>query len=165
MRHFVGNSNNGTKVFVDLIASKAARHISRQPHLLGLIGEALQKMTLHGQLVVTEQDMGRNIGYSFVVNTSPKDSIFYAQLVGDQLYTRFVRSTEAHPTRYLVITLHRQAEGDEYELDDAWIGRLVPPLPGAADETAESRGYWSTHAIIPGDQPLQLRTVTKVCPY
>lgn len=165
MRHFVGNGSNGTKVFVDLIASEAGRHISRQPYLLRLLGEALQDIALHESTVVVEQDMGRDIGYNFVVDTSAADSIFYARLVGDKLYTRFVRSAQAHPTRYLAIMLHRQAQRGEYELDNAWIGRLAPPRPGGADETAESRHYWSTHAVIPGDQPLQLRTVTKVCPY
>ena len=165
MRHFVGNSSNGAKVFVDLIASEAARQISRQPYLLRLLQEALQTIALDGPKVVVEQDMGRDIGYSFVVNTSATDSIFYAQLVGDQLFTRFVRSTKAHPTRYLAIVLHNKNQGDEYELQDAWVGRLTPPRPGAADETTESRNYWSTHAVIPGNQPLQLRTVTKVCPY
>lgn len=165
MRHFVGTSSNGVDVFVDLITSSAAKHIARQPQLLGLIEEVLQKTSLRSASIATEQDMGRTIGYNFVVSTTPKDSIFYAQLIGEKLYTRFVRSSEAHPTRYLTIVLHRQTPGGDYELDDAWIGRLAPPRPGATDETTESRPFWSAHAVIPGDQPLQARTITKVCPY
>lgn len=164
MKHLVGKSSNGVKVFVDLITSEAARQISRQPHLLGLIGEVLQSTELRDPTIVIEQDMGRSIGYNFVVRTSPKDTIFYARLVGDQLYTRFVKNGQALPSRYLAITLRRDSS-EEYELDNAWIGRLRPARPGTEDETAESRQYWLDHAFIPGDQPLQLRTVTKSCPY
>ena len=39
------------------------------------------------------------------------------------------------------------------------------PRPGSADETPESKPYWLNHALIFDNQPLQLQTLTKECPY
>ncbi len=164
MKHLIGQTRNGVAVRVDLIQSQAAKHISQQPHLLNLIAEALKQTTLRGADAEIEHDMGRAIGYNFVVKTTEADGVFYAQLLRDTTYTRFVKNGKPLSTQYLSMILRRN-EDAEYELIDAWIGRLSPPRPGTADETAESKPYWSSHAIILGTESLQLRTVTKVCPY
>jgi hypothetical protein len=165
MRHHIGYSSNGIAVNVDLIRSEAAKHISREPHLLGLIVEVLQKTKLKGPEIAIEHDMGRTIGHDFIVPTQPTDNVFYAQLLHDNIYTRFVKNGKPSTTSCLAMRLHRDETGEEYQLDDVWIGRLTPPRPGSASETAESTDYWSTHAVVQGNQPMQLRTVTKVCPY
>lgn len=165
MKHYVGQTNNGTDVYVDLIRSEAAKQIAQQPHLLGLVAEALQQITPQGTLVDIEHDMGRAIGYSFVIRTTDTDPIFYAQLLKEDTYTRFIKNGKPLATRHLTLHLRLNEESNEYELHDVWMGRLSPPRPGSAGETAESKSYWSNHAFILGNQPLQLRTVTKVCPY
>lgn len=164
MKHPIGQTSNGIAVHVDLIRSQAAKHIAQQPHLLNLIAEALEQITLSGTDAKIEHDMGRVIGYNFVVKTTESDGVFYAQLLRDDTYTRFVKNGKPLPTQYLSMVLCRDEDG-VYELNDAWIGRMSPPRPGTVDETAESKPYWSAHAIILGNESLQLRTITKVCPY
>lgn len=164
MKHSIGKSGNGIAVHVDLIQSQAAKHIAQQPHLLNLIAEALKQTTLSGANAKIEQDMGRVIGYNFVIKTADSNGVFYAQLLRDDTYTRFIKNGKPLATRYLSMIL-RQDEDGAYELSDAWIGRMSPPRPGTADETAESKPYWATHAIILSNESLQLRTVTKECPY
>lgn len=164
MKHPIGQTRNGIAVYVDLIQSQAAKHISQQPHLLGLVAEALKSTTLKGADAKIEHDMGRAIGYNFVVKTTETESVFYAQLLRDNTYTRFIKNGKPLATQHLSMILHRSENG-EYELSDAWIGRLSPARPGTADETAESKPFWESHAIILGSESLQLRTVTKVCPY
>jgi hypothetical protein len=164
MKHPIGHSRNGIAVHVDLIQSQAAKHISQQPHLLNLIAEALQQTSLSGPNPVVERDMGRPVGYNFVVKTSGTDTVFYAQVLRDDTYTRFIKNGKPNSTQYLSMLLHKNAD-NEYDLVDAWIGRLSPPRPGTSDENAESKPFWESHAIILGNESLQLRTVTKVCPY
>lgn len=165
MKHPIGQTRNGKAVTVDLIHSKAAKHIAQQPHLLSLAAEVLQQTNLRGPRVTLEHDMGRAIGYNFVIRTTDSASIFYAQLLRDDIYTRFVKNGKPDATQHLSLILERNPDDGTYELHDAWIGRLSPPRPGSADETTESKPYWDNHALILSDQSLQLRTVTKTCPY
>src|SRR5256885_12271874 len=132
MKHPVGYTRNGMTVYVDLIRSRAAKHIAQQPHLLGLVEEVLRQTALQGPAINLEHDMGRVIGYSSVVSTTDADTVFYAQLLRDTTYTRFVKNGKPLPTPYLTIVL-RSGEGKgSYELYDTWIGRLSLPLPGSA---------------------------------
>lgn len=164
MKHPIGQTRNGIAVYVDLIRSQAATHIAAQPHLLGLAKEMLDKTVAKTAEIHIEHDMGRPIGYSKVVKTTDKDTIFYGRSPGDELYTRFTKNGAPSATKYLTATLLRDSDGD-YELKDIWIGRLRPPRPGSANETSESKPYWSTHAFVLDSRPLQLQTITKVCPY
>jgi hypothetical protein len=164
MKHPIGRTRNDVSVYIDLIRSQAAGYVSQQPRLLELIRGVLRQTTAQDPIIRIEQNMGRAIGYNFVVSTTDKDAIFYAQLIRDPLYTRFVKNGKPRTTKYLTIILNRDEDG-EYELYDTWVGRLRPPRPGSDDETAESRAYWATHAFILDSQPIQSRTVTKTCPY
>lgn len=164
IKHPVGQTRNGVLVHVDLIASPAAVHISRQPHLLGLVSEALAQMAARDIEVTLEFDMGRIIGYDFIVPTTDRDNVLYAQRPRDTTYTRFVKNGDPAPTQFLTIKLRREDSG-EYSLHDTWIGHASPPRPGSDNETAESKPYWATHACIFEGQSLQPRTITKVCPY
>ncbi len=165
MKHSIGQTRNGVTVYVDLIHSQAAQHIADQPHLLSLIAEMLPHTTLRGSDFSIEHDMGRTIGYDFVVSTADTDTIFYAQLLRDSTYTRFVKNGKPLSTQHLTLHLHLSEDKTTYELRDAWIGHLSPPRPGSGHETTQSRPYWATHAFVFGNQSLQLRTVTKKCPY
>jgi hypothetical protein len=165
MKHPVGYTRNNLQVYVDLIHSKAAMYISQQPHMLILVKEALGRISPRGPKFAVEHDMGRPVGYTFVVETSDQDSVLYAQLLRDKLFTRFVKNGKPLASNYLSIMLHKDEQGQGYELHDAWIGRLRPPLPGSDDETDQSKSYWSGHALVLEGQSLQMRTITKECPY
>lgn len=164
MKHPVGLTQNGIEVYAYLTSSKVGSRLSRQPQLLTLAKELLAAMKLEGPDISIEHDMQRQIGYDFIISTTESDAIFYARLLKDNVYTRFVKHGKPTPTNYLTVILH-QDDDKNYELSDIWTGRLIPPRPGSADEIAESKSYWSDHAIVLGDQSLQNQTLTKKCPY
>ncbi len=164
MNHQVGKSRNGLEVYVDLIGSDAARHVSQQPHLLGLVAEVLRQTPLRGTDISIECDMGRNVGYDYVVSTKEADTIFYAKLLRDETYTRFVKNGKPLQTQFLTLVLHQRNDAT-YKLRDVWIGHVRPPRPGASNENTQSRAFWDEHAFVLDDQAIQTRTVTKVCPY
>lgn len=164
MKQLVGRTRNGMQVYAQLIGSKAGKHISRQPQLLSLAKEMLAAVTLRGQEISVEHDMKRPIGYDFTIETTDKDVIFYGRLLKDDVYTRFVKNGKPSPTSYLTVTLSK-TDKDSYELTDIWVGRLTPPRPGSANETAESKPYWSNHAYVLDNQHFQVKTLTKTCPY
>ena len=164
MKHPIGQTANRTPVYVDLTRSQAAAHIAQQPHLPGLIKEALAKLNATEPSMSIEHDMGRNIGYSFVVETTDKDAVLYARLLRDDIYTRFVKNGKPAQTSFLTIVL-KLDDDNEYELVDTWIGRINPPRPGSEHETAQSKPYWTNHAFVFDKQPIQTSTITNKCPY
>lgn len=164
MRHSVGQTQNGLQVYAHLTGSKVGKSVSRQPRLLTLAQEMLTSVKLRGPEICVEYDMRRQIGYDFIISTTDTDTVFYARLTGDTIYTRFVKNGEPSPSSYLTLILLQDSDKN-YELSDVWIGHPNPPRPGSVDETAESKPYWSNHAIILGDQSLQSQSLTKTCPY
>jgi hypothetical protein len=167
MKHPVTNTLDGTPVYVDLINSAASANIAQQPHLLGLVIELLRSKKVHGKNLTYEHDFGRNIGNTDIVSTTDRDTIVYAKRLKHETFTRFVRRRLPTPTTYVSVKLQKDSDG-EYVLTDAWIGRLTPPYPGPeAPEGAEQQidAYWADHAIVLEGQPIQLRTMTAVCPY
>ena len=164
MKHSVGKTRNGVPVYVNLIGSPAAKRIAQQPQLLVLAKEMLGQTTVRGSQMSIEHDMGRLIGYSHVVITTEKDTVFYGRMLREDLYTRFVKNGKPLSTHYLTVILQQDSD-KQYELADIWIGRLNPPRPGSDNETAESKPYWANHAFIVDNQSIQLQTVTKACPY
>jgi len=164
MKHPITQTSNGIPVYVDLVKSQAAANIARQPYLLGLVKELLHQTTVKGPKLSFDQDMGRPVGNAYVVETSDKDTIVYAQRLHDDIFTRFVKNGTPGTTQHLSVILQRDDDGS-YELQDTWIGPLNPPRPGSSDETNDSKTYWQTHAFVLDGAPIQLRTLTKVCPY
>lgn len=165
MKHLVGYAQNNVDVYVDLVESKAAKQIARAPRLLSLAAEALQRIPLKKSSISLECNMGRIVGYDFVVETTAADNIFYVQLLRDDTYTRFTKNGKPTPTQHLSIMLRQNPTGSSYDLHDIWVGRLAPPKPGSLQETATSKTYWEKHACIFENQPIQSRTLTKMCPY
>ncbi len=164
MHHLIGNDRNNVSVYVNLIQSDVAKQISRQPHLLALVREALSSTALKGPGMVIERDMKRSIGYSFVVATSEASTVFYAKLLRDEAYTRFVKGVQPISTQFLTLTLGQSADGS-YMLNDFNIGKAIPARPGTEHEAANSKPYWAEHAYVYDKESIQTQTLTKVCPY
>lgn len=164
MVHPLGTTKNGIEVFVDLIGSPAAARIARQPNLLVLVKEVLEKTSFRDAEVSIACDMKRVIGYDFVVPTTEKDTIFYARPLRDSMFSRYVKQGKPIHSQSLVIVMRRN-DKDEYELRDTWVGHISPPRPGSAGEVPESKDYWASHAIIADNQAIQLSSVTKTSPY
>jgi hypothetical protein len=164
MIHPIGYTRNKISIHVDLIHSAAANTIGRQPHLLTLLAEALPGITIRDEKHIIEYDMGRPIGYNFIAKTTPDQTVFYAKLINDNLYTRFVKHAKPLVSSYLTMQLQRDSQ-DSYLLQDVWIGRAMPSRPGSPNESPLSKSYWAEHALIFDSQPIQARTLTKDCPY
>jgi hypothetical protein len=165
MKHLVGRVRNGAAVYVDLVHSEAAKSISMQPYLLGLAREAIGRTTLKGDGSTLVRDMGRSIGYNFVVPTNDASKVFYAKALRDDVYMRFVKEGKPLSTQFLTLSLKRHETDDDYDLLGVWAGKVGPPRPGSADETVESKIFWANHAYVFDKQSLQSHTITKTCPY
>ena len=164
MKHVIGKTNNGVTVYVDLISSQAANQISRQPYLLGLLKDLVKRTVITGKELQFDQDMGHVVGHESIVETSDADTIIYAQKLKDKTYTRFVKNGKPKPTQYITLILDKDSD-DEYQLVDTWIGRLSPPRPGSLHENSDSKVYWAAHAYVLDGEPVQSKSITKVCPY
>jgi hypothetical protein len=164
IKHPIANTLSGIPVYVDLIKSAASVSIAQQPHLANLIKEALETEKISGDSVALEHDFGRNIGNSDVVKTTDKDTILYAKRAKQDSFARFVKRRPPAPSSCIAIFLKRDSDG-EYELRDAWVGHIAPPFPGTEEETSESKTYWLDHALVLEGQAIQVRTLTKICPY
>jgi hypothetical protein len=162
--HPLAVTGTGVEVYVNLIQSPAARHISQQPHILRLAVRLLQNAKLADDNVALEYDFGHPIGTTDTVETTAKDTIVYAKQLKQEAYTRFVKRRSLASSSNLTLYLQRDNDGN-YELHDIRVGRPTPPLPGGDDETTDSKSFWQNHAIVLEGQPLQMSTVTKTSPY
>lgn len=163
-KHLITESPNGYTVYVNLINSEAGHYISRQPYIINLIKEVVNDMSLKGTRLSIEHDMGRVIGNTDIVDTTDKDSIFYAQPVKKKVFSRYAKNRYPTPSNNISIIIQKDSEGD-YEVVDTWIGPMSPPFPGDVQATAKSKPYWTTHALVQDAQLVQSRTITKDCPY
>lgn len=160
----VGTTSNGITVNIDLVHSGAAQLISRRPHLLTLASQIVNKITLIDSHLTMTYDMGRAIGYDFVVTPSAIDVVFYAQLAKENTYIPFTKKGTPASTNLLTMVL-RHSETDGYCIEDLWPGPYRPSLPGTATETPESKPYWENHAYIYEDQHLKVSSITHDWPY
>lgn len=166
MQHEVGRTRNNIPVFVNLTRSNAAKEIAQYPNLLSLAKEALKWSHARGPNPVIECDMGRHIGYSQIISGVTDDSIvFYAKVLHDDHYTRFVKKGSPVATQQLTMSLKNNGKTGSYVLHDIWIGGRHPGRPGSPNETDDSRTFWASHAVILQNQQLKYGTTTKVCPY
>jgi hypothetical protein len=157
-------SSNEYEVYVNLITSPAGFYLSRRPHVIALIRELVSTKKLRGDRVVIEQNMGRDIGTTDIVSTSDADTIYYAQPLKSETYARFAKSRYPQTSNLLTVVAIRDSDGN-YEVSDAWIGSKHPAFPGDKHATADSIEYWKTHALVQDAQVVQIRTITKTCPY
>jgi hypothetical protein len=164
MKHLIGQTASGREVYVELIGSEAGKQIAYQPHLYSLAKEMLACLAPPSTDTAMEYNMQRSIGYSTVIATTDESTVFYGRLFKDDIFTRLVKNAKPETTHYLSIQLIWNQDGS-YDLTDMWIGRLRPPRPGSPTEIPESKPYWTTHAVVYGDQRLEMSSVTKECPY
>ncbi len=163
-KYVIAESPNGYEIYVNLIASSAGQYLSRQPYVLNLIKEVLGSVKLTTPQVAIEHDMGRIIGNTDIVETSEKDTIFYAQPSKRKVFSRFAKNRFPSPSQHLTIILGQDADGN-YEIYDTWIGPCSPPFPGDEKANDKSKLYWQNHALVMDAQAVQSKTITKVCPY
>lgn len=164
MIHPVAHTRNGVLVNVDLIESFAALQIAQQPYLLTLAGSLLSDCKVNGQHVWIERDMGHDIGVCDVVETSDKDTIIYAQQAKSQIFVPFVKNRKMERTSFISLELLLN-DDQSYSLHQIIFGHPVPSFPYSNTESADSRDFWTSHALLWGDWPIQSKTITKDCPW
>lgn len=157
-------TNDKYDIYVNLISSSAGRYLSRRPHVIALIRELLSSSNLRGARMVIEQDMKRDIGNTDIVTTSNIDTIYYAQPLKSEVYSRFAKNRYSQASTFLTVIVERDTDGN-YEVCDTWIGGNHPPFPGDEHATAASMEFWQTHALVQDAQVIQAKTLTRACPY
>lgn len=162
--HPIATLANSVEVYADLTKPPLSNTIGRNPHVLNLIEEVLEKSAPTTDTAQIEYDMERNVGYTDVVTTDANDTVFYAKQTKDSGFTRFVKNGKTDPTHHLTIILKRDPSG-AYEVTNAWIGKFYPAPPDDPDETPESKDFWANHAVVHNGQSLISSTITKDCPY
>lgn len=163
-KFILDESNDDYDVYINLITSLAGRYLSRRPQLIALIKELISDKQLRGQHIVFEKDVGHDIGRADVVATTDVDIIYYAQPLKSEVFSRFAKNRYPQSSSVLTIVIDKDADGN-YEVSDTWIGGKHPAFPGDKYETADSKSYWQTHALVQDAQVIQLKTLTKTCPY
>jgi len=163
MEHFVTLAN-GKKVYANLTSSHLATHFSDFPELSALVKDFLATQSFNEQEIYIDHDMGKVVGSSDLVEANSSDEIIYAKRLNRDTYTRFVKGKNSIPTTYITVTLSRDTDGN-YELTSAWIGQICPLFPDRPGSTAESRSFWSTHALVWGNQTVQEGSETAVSPW
>lgn len=165
MKKYLAKSKNGIRVYVDLDESHAATHIAEEPNLYRAAQSAIRKLTLKGDNMPIEVDMGYVVGKSSLVQTTDKDEIVYAKRKHRNNYTRFAKNREPVNSTNIVLILRRGASKRSYNLFSAWVGTLSPTFPGSDYETPESYTFWESHALVWGREPIDEDTVTPVKPW
>ncbi len=162
--HQIATSANGKLVYADLTQQPLSGILGREPRLLGLIDTVLSNFNLTSDAPCIEQDMGKQIGYSSLLEITEKDVVFYAKQTRSDTYTKFVKNRQRTPTNFITICLSKDETGD-YELLDVNMGKKVPAVPGTEDETANSRAYWENHAVVYDGQSIIANSLVKTSPY
>ncbi len=163
-KYVITQSPDGYEVYANLIASPAGRYLSRQPYIINLIKEVLASIDLTKSKLTIERDMGRIIGNTDIIETTEKDTIYYAQPNKKSVFSRYAKNRNPLPSRKLTIILQKDKDGN-YELTETWVGPYSPPFPGDEKATAKSKSYWLNHALVQDAHAVQAKTITKVCPY
>lgn len=163
-KHAITTSRDGKQLYGFLTQAPLSAVIARNPHLLTLIAEIVTQLDLERPHEYIEQDLGRVIGYSEVVETTDKDTVFYARKSQHSVYTRFVKGRKVESTTWLTLSMQQDPDGD-YELRMVNLGEGYPPFPGDTKEATNSHSYWQDHAIVYNGQALASNTITKDCPY
>jgi hypothetical protein len=164
MPQSLGKTKNGLEVLVDLERGHAATHLRDTPGLLEMVKEAIPNIEPDDSYRRIEIDLGREVGYSDLVETEDGDEIVYAKRPHRDAYTRFVKNKGPVPSSWITLELQRKDE-QHYELFTAYIGRIVPSFPGTSFETFKSKPFWSRHALVWGRQEVVLGTETTECPW
>lgn len=162
--HPVTTTKNGVEICVNLISSPAAPKISKQPHLLALAKEVLARTRLKGETVLIEEDLGRTVGTTEIVETTPGDTILYAKRPKSDSFTRFVKNRKMAETSTFSIEL-RQNSKNVYQVWDLRIGGYAPATPSEQNESKKSKTFWSNHAVVWENGVAQAHTITKECPW
>lgn len=163
-KHQVATTANGQRVFIDLMQPPTSVIIARNPHLLNLIKEILERAEVTLDSLDLTCDLKRTVGYTETVASKDEDVVFYAREAKAEAFTRFVKNRQTAPTSIVSLRLKRSGP-DQYTVIRVRLGKFSPPLPGSGSENAMSQSFWAKHAVVYNGQSIMASSVTKQCPY
>ena len=118
-----------------------------------------------GDYLQFHTDIGRIVGNSDLVTIKPGDEIVYAKRLNRGNYSVFNVTQPPQPSS-LVTTAYEKRSDATYELVSTWVGPSdSPSFPGTERETADSKDFWTKHALAWGTQEIQPSTKTAICPW
>jgi hypothetical protein len=160
-------SADGKRIVFDPTKSHTATHFNDAPTLRVVAEELLSGMTLEGDLIAKDVDMGKVVGNSDVVEIDGEDDIVYAMRKNreDQGYVPFTKSQSSQQSTKISIYLVKK-DDETYELSSVWIGEYESPMfPQMSNATADSVLFWSKHAFVWGSQEIIPDSILAKCPW
>lgn len=149
MKKYIGTSNNGKNIFVDLSAQHMLAHAQITEELLH---EAVVKAEYQPPFQMMTINMDRIIGGCHCVSTSPEDTIVWENRPGRTIPSRMVLNRTPEPTNFLTMGICRDRIDGLDTIFTAWIGTLSPKEiydPRLEDNEREAAvAFWATHALI-----------------
>lgn len=140
-------SKNGINVIYDPIHSHASTHFADTPRIRPFVKQILERTDLSGEIMEFDADTGQELGVSDLVETDGSDAIVYAVRKNRDRHMRFTKSRQPQPSSVVTISLTR-LDDKTYELYSAWLGPQTPPTPNSPLANAESKPFWSKHALV-----------------
>jgi hypothetical protein len=154
----LGMSANNKIVFLDYENTNVEYHLLETPNLIELVQEAIPRLVLGGgDQLVFEEDMGRIVGTTNLVETSDADEIVYAKRIGRDRYSRFAKNRQPKVCSSIVIVL-RESDRKYY----LWTAMCANLLPEEAWQPESN--YNKTHAMAYDEALIQIDTLTELKP-
>lgn len=161
---FFARSKNGIEILYDPINSHASTHFADTPQIFPYVKSILEDTDVTGDNMEFDVDTEVILGMSDLVVTDASDEVVYAIRKNRDRHMRFTKSRKSEPSSMIAISLKKLSDG-RYELYSAWLGPQTPPTPNSPFANKESRPFWSTHALVWGNQEIQPGTETDKCPW
>lgn len=147
----------------EMVVDRYRSHLHQGVALL--LPEALARIESRGRdFLVEEVDFGRPIGENICVATAAGDQIVFAKRPKRWGHTRFVLNRTPEPCNHLVVIL-KAGDGGEFVFITAFVGRRSEPEPWDRNATANSRAFWTSHALVWGCEETIQGTETTRCPW
>lgn len=147
----------------ELVVDRHQSHLHQG--VVSLLPEALTRIDSRGRLFLVEEvDFDRPIGQLICVVTGPGDEIVFAKRPKRLGFSRFVVNRHTEESSKLTVVLRAGSSG-EYVIVTAFVGPRAEPEPWDGNATANSRAFWSSHALIWGCEETVPGTETNVCPW
>ncbi|HXB02427.1 MAG TPA: hypothetical protein VNV15_06380 [Opitutaceae bacterium] len=155
---FIGCTQNGKRIHD---RPNSHSHLSRV-----LLVEAISKIEVNSdEFIMKTVEMGRVVGKSISVTTTPIDQIVYARRKRREGHTRFVLNRQPEDCSRIFLILKRINEPDTFILITAYIGDQSEPEPWDKNATQAAVKFWQNQALVWGSEPIIEGTETQNCPW
>ena len=146
-KKMINVTTNGFEVFGIIDDQHMITHSISEEHL----AEAIERVELAPPFGFYTIDLGRVVGTSDLVKTTPEDDIRMECRPGRDLPSRMVYGRDPEPTSLVTVGICTDDDGLE-TMFTAFYGELSPKElsdPRLSDaERPEAEAFWSTHALV-----------------